>query len=380
MKTRRFASILLIVLMLICCAVPAVAEAGQTYNREAEIKVHPGEYIPNGIDIKTKLRDKGYYNPSVPPETFTKNELDDFTLDALGKLAATYPDMPGYDGRGQGMTEQAWYNLMYQADYIQSIATAAQGYADITLEGGGEPKVIESMQQRLKDLNYLSMNDADYKPGEVSPALFAAMEAFLSRNGFSELYDPNTISAAAQEKLLDLSIDSLVAAEKLSFVEKLRAYFTSSRRILGLNIPMVALWCVGIALIALCVVLFIHFFKADPEGEGGARKGSSTQSRRYRSKPIKFEINYHGSVTTHEESIEGFLKIGRNVGDFPLNMDDTTVSRRHCELFFQDKKLMLKDYSTAGTRINDEMVHDTQREVKSGDTLSIGDHKIKVTF
>lgn len=381
MIERRVARIAkLFCLVLLCLAFAAGCLAESSVDPEAAILVSPGENIPNGITIKLQLRDKGYYSSNVPDEIFTSNALDDFTLNALGKLAETYPDKPAYNGNSRGMTSKALWDLQNSPGSIKSISTVEHiGYVEIGMNTEGQSKTIEEIQKRLIDLKYLSRSDASYKPGEASPALFAAMKTFLERNGVAELYDPDVITVPAQEKLLDTDPTLLEPAESKGFLGKIQDYFTGSRPILGMNIPVLVIWFISVMVLAVCVVVFIHFFKSDASGKD-AKKPKQSLSQRSKGKPVQFEITYGGVTKTHEQTVDGLLKIGRNVGDFPLNLEDTSISRRHCDLYFQNKKLMLHDYSSGGTFINGEKINNTQRALNSGDVLGIGYHTIKVTY
>lgn len=372
--------LLCVVVLCVLVSMSCLAENGVPH-----IKVADGESIPNGIGIKKELRNKGYYDPDVPDDVFVDNVLDPFTMNALGKLAITYPDRPAYDGDNKGMTNEAWWDLDQNAQglskSIKSIAvTEHEGYVDIYEATQGQSKIIEEIQKRLIDLNYLKRTDVGYKPGEVSPALFTALKAFLERNGKPELYTPDVITVAVQEKLLDTDPSLLEPAENKKFRAKLRDYFSSSKTILSLNVPMLVIWFLSIILLAVCVVLFIHFFKNDSSGKDASKKSLQMFSQRRRGKNVTFEITYGGVTTTHDRAVDGLLKIGRNVGDFPLNLEDTSVSRLHCDLYFDNKKLMLHDHSSGGTLINGEKINNTTRSINSGDVLSIGYHTIKITY
>lgn len=69
--------------------------------------------------------------------------------------------------------------------------------------------------------------------------------------------------------------------------------------------------------------------------------------------------------------------IGRSGCD--LNLEDGSVSRRHCEIIYRDERWLLHDLgSSNGTFINGEKIQ--EREAKSGDTLRAGQSEIRFTI
>ena len=68
------------------------------------------------------------------------------------------------------------------------------------------------------------------------------------------------------------------------------------------------------------------------------------------------------------------------MGKFPLNLEDAKISRRHCELYYLNGALMLRDYSSNGTTVNGKPVHNAECLLSSGDVIAIGNHTITITF
>ena len=106
-------------------------------------------------------------------------------------------------------------------------------------------------------------------------------------------------------------------------------------------------------------------------------------AKKARAGDVKFRDFYYIYKDKSEDytcSVARPIRIGRNVGSFPLNMEDMGVSRRHCEIFYNNDDLMLKDYSSNGTPVNSKIVHNTEYKLTSGDKLVIGEHTVIITF
>ena len=116
---------------------------------------------------------------------------------------------------------------------------------------------------------------------------------------------------------------------------------------------------------------------ATKKGSGkGARKGGKGAAKN----TLRFSITFQGKTEETETQIVKSLKIGRGIGNFPLNMEDTMISRRHCELYYNNNALMLRDYSSNGTMVNGKSVHNAECLLASGDEIIIGNHTIVVRF
>jgi len=46
----------------------------------------------------------------------------------------------------------------------------------------------------------------------------------------------------------------------------------------------------------------------------------------------------------------------------------------------ENGNLMLRDFSSYGTRINGELCHHSQHVLHSGDVIDVGDHRITIQF
>jgi len=85
---------------------------------------------------------------------------------------------------------------------------------------------------------------------------------------------------------------------------------------------------------------------------------------------------------TLKDAVLGEVKISRdpfNIGRVPgndLKIDDLAASRNHCQIIIHDGEFALVDLgSTNGTFVNDSKI-EGQYELKTGDVIVIGDHKL----
>lgn len=354
---------------------------------DSDIKVARGQTLTELMDVKQVLYRKGYYRSDFDQNVLGSNELDDWTMNALLNLSKEYPGEPDYFNE-QGLTNKAFWDLLNNPG-IRSLATPPPDvapepvYRDIRADDPSASQAILDVQDRLRDFGYLNMSDPEYKAGNLTPALFRALKNFTEKNHRSDLYNDDMISARLQEELIFLP-DDMIVTNKKSFAEKLHEYFSGSVSIGGLRVPMLVLWCIGLVLVVACVVAVVMLFgpaetPASPE-KAGLEAPSKPLKKAPSKKTLHFEITYQGNTIKHDQAIEDMLKIGRDVGNFPINSEDTEISRRHCELYYHGKNLMLRDYSRYGTGHDGKIINNRQCQLKNGDVFTIGQHSIKVSW
>ena len=237
---------------------------------------------------------------------------------------------------------------------------------------------------------------ANMTRGLYDDALRQALDTFLTANNIA--YDQtqeNGITPGLQQRLLTDSrliafstpVPEEVKASATAapgMMQKIRTHFAGSTQIAGLRIPTLVIWLVSIALITACILLAIHFFA--PSDENSRQKGSSKETSRESNGllggngKVDFLIQYGTGTERYSCDMQRSLKIGRNVGNFPLNMEDTRISRKHCEIYYSNRNLLLRDYSSNGTLINGKPCRHGEHVLSSGDELQIGQHKITIIF
>jgi TonB family protein len=95
--------------------------------------------------------------------------------------------------------------------------------------------------------------------------------------------------------------------------------------------------------------------------------------------PIQFEIYDGDQLVRTEVLAEGQIKIGK-LSSSHLRIDDDDVSRMHAviEVGSADDVVVLDLGSTKGTFVNGQQV--TRQRLRSGDTLTLGRHRVVVTI
>jgi pSer/pThr/pTyr-binding forkhead associated (FHA) protein len=94
---------------------------------------------------------------------------------------------------------------------------------------------------------------------------------------------------------------------------------------------------------------------------------------------MRLVVKQNGRSVSELKFDKGPLYIGRQANS-QVFLPDRTVSRQHAVIFStQEGKWMVEDLDSANkTYLNDEAVH--KAEIKSGDTLKVGDFSIEVSF
>lgn len=373
MRLRRLKGLLMLALAVALLLSAALAEGGDP---EAQIKVPRGEYDERLMDIKEKLYQGGYYPDEFDASVLSDSTLDDWTMNAIGRFARANPDIPAYDGHGEGLTTKAWWDLSHNPiKALRALPSAPAAYRDIAPGDTDAADEVARIQDALIELGYLSKGDEDYIARELNGAVFRALRRFLERNGKPEWYDEHRVTAEAQALLLT-DTDLLIGEEAPKGMDRLRAYFLGTTSLFGLRVRTLVIWLVGLILLILCILAMAHFFA--PADRDPAEGYEAAPPKRRKHRPVTFEITYEGRTQTVKLPVDPILKIGRSSEAFPIDPADTEVSRAHCELFYRGRDLMLRDYSTFGTRVNGETVSNTQRKLKPGDVIGVGGHEIRV--
>lgn len=315
--------------------------------------------------LKTVLFHNGYYGDVDSGSIdWYSQMLDSETLNAVREYCM-YNQVPEYDNQW-GLTYGAWWAISSGSiiDLNNPDGDAAgEVYADIPWGEGGEG--LTAILDRLYELGYLDNRAHAVYDEDVRDAL----QAFGESNGLQDYFaqdEHRAIGADLQRVLFSKDAKAKPAPKKASASD----YFMRPVSIAGLQLPMLAVWCIGLAVLVACVLAAIYFFMPSDAKKTDKRKKNT----------VRFDISYNGKTLRTESQITKTLKIGRGVGNFPLDPSDTEISRRHCELYYLNTTLMLRDYSSFGTLVNGKMVHNAEEILKNGDVLTIGRHNITIAF
>ena len=318
-------------------------------------------------ELKTKLYENGYFGTTEPD--WGCNYLDDATLLAIKQFCLSNEINEYFDTRG--LTYGAWYRIT-SGDFINlndpPTAEEAPRYANIPLGQGGT--ALQSVVNRLWELGYIDNRDHPMYDYTVRDAI----EEFGKNNGFPTYYDDDPegtvrdIEPSVQQVLAETQ--ELVPRPQVTPNPDPRPrvvrYFLEPVDVFGLEVSRLAVWCVGLVVLIACVLAIIYFFV--PSDKQGAKN------------LVRFAITYNGMTQEVEAQITKELKIGRGIGKFPLDLNDASVSRKHCDIYYRNGALMLRDHSTYGTLVNGVMVKDGETMLNSGDVLKIGEHIVEITF
>lgn len=320
-------------------------------------------------NLKKILYENGYYEAAGVNNSeisWQSNQLDEITLNALREYCIRN-NCSQFDNQ-LGLTYGAWWRIN-SGEIINLNAPQVEeedGYKEIKWEESGEN--LTQIIDRLYELEYLENRSHDVYDKEVRDAL----EAFGKNNGLQDYYEHDgtdevrSIDADIQRVLFSQDANKKPAPKKGG----LREYFMQPVPIAGLSIPMLVIWCVGLVVLVAGILAAIYLFMPSDSKKAGKSKKNL----------VHFDIAYNGKNQRTEAEITKTLKIGRGIGNFPLDLTDTKISRRHCELYYANDMLMLRDYSANGTIVNGKTVHNAEEILKSGYELIIGDHHITVNY
>ncbi len=377
---RRLLTIALLILFTLSLVGAALAENGPEepapqdyteYNQTQpyEKQIYIGAYWETtpGSDqnealykVKNLLNVNGYYEEEVD---LFNNKLDRATMNALNRYCWAN-NLSEYDSP-RGLTNYAWecINQGKILDMANPTQEAAEEFPEIQWQQGGGR--LEDLVNRLYDLKYLETKEHNTYDQDVKDALekFGKQEG----NGFPDYYKND---AEGEVKPIEADIQRAVMSENAKAYNPPKPnYFLTPVTILGIHTVMLVVWCAGLVVLLACVLAVIFFFF--PSGK---------KADKNKKQVVHFEITYNGKTSKSEAEIVKTLKIGRGVGNFPLDLQDTKISRRHCELYYNNDVLMLRDYSANGTTVNGKPVNNAETILNNGAVVVIGEHSIVVTY
>lgn len=360
---RRAGLLILAIALGLCCV---------AYGEENPWKSEPyyvqGDDPENGdtgdlIAFKHKLYDLGFYgDQDISNDTLNAKALDDLTMQiAVRRVHDLNPE------------------LAYSKDYVtQEIALAVLGehpeaihlnvpaplYTDLK-PGEEYVKIVEEIQNRLNSMGY-DQAGYHFTKGIYDDQLQGAINEFVRCNGLQELPEDG-ITVGIQERMFSEDAKPYVAGKNGDFSDRLFAWLGSATPIAGFPLPNWLMLVIGFALLCVIVLLLVKLFSSSQ----GAPKNKGS---------INFKITYKDKSIDYASNGKNYIRIGRGTGNFPLDTNDTKVSRKHCEIYYEDKTLILKDYSSLGTYINGVKCHNDMRILHTNDKIQVGEHTIVIQF
>lgn len=331
--------------------------------QEEECVFFANSDIPNAAEIinfKGRLNEYGFYVSGVSDTDLRSTDLDPSTLAAVIELCQYNPDLTAYSDR---VSYRVYWRVIGQDPEGKKLVTPANSVHIYDLIAPGEnAEAVSELQTRLSNLGYDEAAGFQYTAGLYDAELDRALRAFVELNNLYGAYDPEAgITPTLQEKIFQQEPEPVhYVAPKEKMSEKVMGFMTGSSVIGGVKIPNVALLVAGFVLLCVIVILILRLVAP---GTGKAKK-------------IKLHVEYRGKVLEYSVPVAPVIEIGRAVGNFPLNTNDASISRRHAEIRCSGGKYTFVDHSTYGSKVNGAPCHNDERQLHSGDILEIGDHKI----
>lgn len=329
----------------------------------------PESVVPYDIiDFKVRLYELGFYSAGVNDTTLQYRGLDDLTMSAVNLVCILNTDLVFYN---DGVSNELYWRVMGKNTDGKELITPLDETYQVWVIGDSSD-VITKVQNRLNQLGYDAVG-CTFTAGVYDEELQTVIDEFVRCNKF--VYEEGSgITVEMQELLYSDSALSYTAEEiqeeELTTSEKIIAYFKAETSILGVHLPNIVLLIVGFLLLcAIAVLVFKLLFQN--KGKETVRKAGE----------VEFKIEYGNESMVHYTNVmKKYVRIGRATGDFPLNPADGSISRKHCEICYENGNYMLRDFSTHGTVINGSKCHHTQQVLHSGDVLEVGKHRITITF
>ena len=353
---------------------------------------HPGlqlylfhEYIEGDldlIDLKSVLNDNHYYPSNTPKEAIESNYYDSYTHVALRRCC----EKNNLVFDDYGVTTDTYYAIIRdgirdaEATLSPEELSPEDAYPPLTpLVTDGPGAHVSQLQRQLKDLGYCTRDDMSeimLQPGLYDENMYEAIALFCEQNGYNvPQIDPGIIESSLQIAILESKTRRAFPTpepteEPGPSNSGLLGFFLKPVSLFGLEMPNWVVWLIGLALLVALGVVAMYFFM--PRKDKDAAKGTTGA--------IQFVIEYNGKKKDYRCNIDHTLKIGRNVGNFPIDTGDRTLSGKHCEIYYSGKTLMIRDYSTNGTFVNNKNCSKGEYPLHSGDTIKIGNHIITIVF
>lgn len=340
------------------------------------------------ILLKSELYEKGYW-PATAGQSET-DQIDKVTLAAVRNMCNKNPQLqlPSHE---YGIYQETW-NAILSGQILNLNSTpspepTAQPFHHIYWNEQSD--AVQALQIYLKDtLNF----DFNVTLGLYDEALYEAIDRFLEYNGIEYIqHDMNGITPELQTQIFSNKRVFTTPAPTVtatpaptqppSRVESMRSYFLSSVTLFGVSMPQYAVWIGCLVVVIAIILLLVKLISVMRSGGRDPYRNAYTKPRaKLGSGAVEFLIEYHGEQKHYVCDVSKTLRIGRGVGNFPLNINDESLSRKHCEIFYLNHQYMIRDYSSNGTMINGVPLSHSTRVLSNNDVLQIGEHRITIYF
>lgn len=382
MKRKQFFSMVFVFVLLICCLGYAEeSKAGE--GAAASMWRYDDQPIEKDVEMaqfKSALFEKGFYSSIIGSNTdiLNSSELDIQTKLAVKKLC----ELNDLEYYSDGVSYDVWWRVSLEPDSLISPATGEYRLITYMSQDSGADTTIQDIQNRFVQLGY---NGDSFTRGLYDSNLQDVVYQFADWENFAYSEDSAGIPVEMQQLLFSDSA-KMYEQKSTSLAEHFNGFLLAKTSIFGLLIPNIALGIAGIFLICLIVLLILQLAK--PAEPSKAKPSESTspkrRGRRKNSAPreVVFTVSYEDQKCVHvcDLKTEKCIRIGRSTGSFPLIAEDSSISRKHCEIYCEGKNLYLHDFSTYGTKIGGQMCKHEKHILQDGDVIQMGKHVITVNY
>ena len=310
------------------------------------------------INFKARLNELGFYSAGVNEATLQSKELDDLTMAAVKLACRLNQEFTYYE---DGVSNALYWRVMGETEG-ELITPVDEQYPPILPDENGEQ--VTRVQNRLNQLGYDAVGI--FTPGVYDSVLQNAIDAFVRCNKL--VYKQGDgITTELQEALFGEDAQPYISERSVR--QRIMDYVLGTGDVFGVQVPNTVILLAGLVLVVVIVVLIIKLTVPAKDKRPDAD-----------SDVIRFTVEYGDDRFVHRAAKNKPVRIGRGVGDFPLNPDDRSVSREHCEIVPENGGLRLKDTSSFGTKVNDVLYNQDSVILHPGDVLGIGKHTITVQF
>lgn len=381
-KKSLFCMALIIALMMLTCwpgyaeEVPGSKESDGQQTLLWRYSDQPIEKDVEMVQLKDILFEKGFYSSIIGNESdiFNSSELDIQTMLAVKKLC----ELNELEYYNDGVSYDVWWRVSLEPDSLITPQDMGE-YRLITYlsKDSGSDTRIQDIQNRLMELGY----DGElFTRGVYDDKLQTVIYKFVDWENFEYSESSGGITGEMQQFLFGDAAKPY-EAKPVSFAERVNKYMITKASLFGLQIPNIVLWIVGIILICLIVLLILKLVQPVDSSKNQSPQ-THQKSRKKASGDIEFTVTYEDQKCVHMCNIknEKCIRIGRSTGSFPLIAEDSSISRRHCEIYCEGKQLYLHDFSSFGTEINGQLCKHEKHILQSGDVIKLGKHVIIVNY
>lgn len=387
MKKKPIFSIIFVFILLTCWmgymeeskAVEAVAASTEDaqFNALWRYDDQPVDKDVEMAQFKSTLFEKGFYSSMIESDTDVLNssELDIQTKLAVKKLC----ELNNLEYHNDGVSYDVWWRVSLEPDSLVSPVTGEYRLITYMSQDSGSDTMIQDIQNRLVQLGY---NGDSFIRGLYDGNLQDVIYQFADWENITYLEGSAGIPVEMQQLLFSESA-KMYEQKPVSFAERFNGFLLTRTSVFGLLIPNIVLGIAGIILICLIVLLILQLAKPVESAKSvSLKRAGKGKSKNKMPGEVVFTVSYEDQKCVHVCDLkkEKCIRIGRSTGSFPLIAEDSSISRKHCEIYCEGKNLYLHDFSTFGTKISGQMCKHEKHILQNGDVIQMGKHVITVNY